>query len=79
VSDLSRYVADGSVNTADNNSVATEILPPNCVAEVRRRFRCIGTAAILLLPVLGTPLSRKQLDMQPPIFGLSGSASQYIT
>jgi hypothetical protein len=75
---LSRYVADGSVNTADNSSIATEMLPPNYVAEVHCRFRCIETAAILLSSVLGTPLSMKQSDMQLPIFRLSGSASQYF-
>jgi hypothetical protein len=74
---LSRYVADCSANSADNNSVATEMLPPNCVAEVCWRFRCIGTAAILLLPAVGTPLSRKHSDRQAPVFRLSGSASQY--
>jgi hypothetical protein len=45
------------------------------VAKVCWHFCCIEKAAILLLPVLSTPLSRKQSDMQPPIFRLSGSTS----
>jgi hypothetical protein len=67
-SPLSSLLADWIDNTWSESSVA----------EVCWRFRCIGTAAILLLPVLGTPLSGKQSDMQPPIFQLSGSASRYI-
>jgi hypothetical protein len=62
----------GGLNVGRNINFLHQTLPGFC-----RRFRCIGTAAILLLLVLGTPLSRKQSDMQPPIFRLSGSASHY--
>jgi hypothetical protein len=62
----------GGLNVGRNINFVLKSLPGFC-----RRFRCIGTAAILLLPVLGTPLSRKQSDMQPLISRLSGSASHY--
>jgi hypothetical protein len=61
-----RYVADGRVYTVNDSSVATEILPTNCVAEVR----CVVTVLLVRCLV-------NNAASDTPAFRLLGSTSQY--